>query len=342
MKRTDTHRPTALIASEYSYVAPDYIKIDGLGESKLLLEYRAQISAHMARTGGTYSTHHHGGNCMVCGNAQALYTHIFYHEATNSYVRMGGECATQVDMGGLWRQHDDRLRKAVKDARDYRAGTQKAAALLADAGLNSVLQVVDDTAKASATYREAYRAWMLENNVEANAWGELATEGGKGHSLYDLVNKDGSYEGLTAEPTCPTDRYEERTISDIYRTVVKYGNLSEKQANFLRSLVAKIGSREALEAKRAAERAAAQPAPEGRLVIEGEVVAVKRQDNDFGSRWVMTVKNSAGWLAWGTIPASINPKTGDRVRFTATLERSQKDVSFAFFKRPAAASVVEA
>src|SRR3954467_8647095 len=99
MKRTDTHRPSAIIPSEYTWVAQEVAPIFGLGDCHFILAERERIRAHMDRTGGTYAGHAHGGNCMVCGNANAIYTILFYHEPTNSYVRMGERCAMKCDMG---------------------------------------------------------------------------------------------------------------------------------------------------------------------------------------------------------------------------------------------------
>jgi hypothetical protein len=141
-KRTDTHRPTALVPSEYEYVAVEYLKIEHLGDVQYMVQQRAILAAHMERTGATWSRHVHGGNCMVCGNANAVYTVAFYHAKTNSYVRMGQNCAAEVD-GLTWNSRDmDCMRRAVADARERKAGMAKAQALLADAGLPQVWDMV--------------------------------------------------------------------------------------------------------------------------------------------------------------------------------------------------------
>ena len=56
----------------------------------------------------------------------------------------------------------------------------------------------------------------------------------------------------------------------------------------------------------------------------------------------MTVKVTTAdgvYLVWSTVPAAINPRRGDRVRFTATLSRG-RDSHFAFGKRPSKASIL--
>lgn len=139
IERTDCHCPSRLVPDDYEYVAQEVTKIEGLGDCIYIQEQRAIIRAHMARTGGTYSRHEHGGTCGVCGSVNAIYTVLFYHARTNSYVRTGQECAELIDRAagmGL-----TRLRAIVKDAREAQAGIKKAKALLADAGLSAAWDI---------------------------------------------------------------------------------------------------------------------------------------------------------------------------------------------------------
>lgn len=94
------------------------------------------------------------------------------------------------------------------------------------------------------------------------------------------------------------------------------------------------------EAARAEERAAAAPVPVGKaVVITGTVVKVDVQYNDYGSRHVWVVASDAGWKVWGTIPSGCYALVGDRVTFTADVERSDRDETFGFTKRPRKAQV---
>ena len=108
----------------------------------------------------------------------------------------------------------------------------------------------------------------------------------------------------------------------------------------------------------AARAAAGIVAPEGRVTVEGEIVAVKETDGYRGPVWKMTVKADAGWRVWVTVPESVwssyevvkaaryhgvygnHALMGQRVRFTATLERSRNDGSLAYGKRPTKTEVV--
>lgn len=130
-KRNDVHSPSKIVPSEYEFVAHEFLKIEELGDAAFLIEERARIRSHMERTGGTYSKHEHGGVCMVCGNTTAIYTCLFYHRPTNSYVRVGTECSYKV--GGSF--GDDTFKTKIKDARKLQAGKRKAEAILSDLGL---------------------------------------------------------------------------------------------------------------------------------------------------------------------------------------------------------------
>lgn len=124
--RTDTHRPSAIDPTEYQFVAFEYVKLDDIGACYFLQTERARISAHMERTGGTYSGHEHGGNCMVCGNVLATYTVLFYHEKTNSYVRMGDICAQKCDMAYSDGEFDA-FKRHIDNVRANKAGEAESA-----------------------------------------------------------------------------------------------------------------------------------------------------------------------------------------------------------------------
>jgi hypothetical protein len=87
----------------------------------------------MARTGGHYSNHDHGGNCMVCGSVNAIYTVLFHHRPSNVYVRMGSDCADKCAMGGDFR--NSAFRAGIENALNAHAGKKKAQAVLVAEGL---------------------------------------------------------------------------------------------------------------------------------------------------------------------------------------------------------------
>ncbi len=296
MMRNDAHRPSTINPEDYEYVAQECMRIEGIGDASFLMAERELLRAHMARTGGTYSGHQHGGNCMVCGSVNAVYTVLFYHGKTNSYVRMGTDCAAKCDMGdpNLF----DAFRKGVKDARELQKGKNKAKALLSDRGLD--------------------RAWDMYDHI----------------SFQDI----------------PESGQEESTIENIVGKLVKYGSISDKQFDYLGTLLTRIDTRAEREAKRKAEDEAAKPCPTGRIEVTGTVLTTKYQESVYGETLKMLVKADDGWKVWGTVPSILEIFTdgdiqrglqhGDRVRFKAQVTPSDTDTKFGFFKRPTQAEVI--
>ncbi len=148
--------------------------------------------------------------------------------------------------------------------------------------------------------------------------------------------------------------WEWNTLRDIVRNCVKYGNLSDKQLAFLKSLVDKIDNyadqQAEWEAKKAAERDAAEEVPEGRHVVTGEVLSTKYQESQYGEQLKMLVKDDRGFKIWGSVPSNLqlfvvlgeDPdydiqrglEKGDRVTFSANLKQSDDDSKFGFASRP--------
>ena len=252
----------------------------------------------MARTGGKFSGHDHGGSCHVCG-AGAMYVAKFWHKPSNSYIVTGEDCAAKMHMGdpAAFRKFRDK----VAGQKEAIAGKKKAAKILAEAGLS--------------------KAW------------ELYEARGKANDL----SRD------------------ESVALDIVGRLVKWGDISDKAAGFIgRLLEEEIERAPEIEAAKAAakalEAANAKPVPvvEGRVLVKGEVLAVKLQEGFYGSQYKMLVKAEAangGWFKlWGSVPASIidGLDKGQVVEFAAKIQPSDDDKSFGFFSRPSKAKVIKA
>jgi hypothetical protein len=101
-----------------------------------------------------------------------------------------------------------------------------------------------------------------------------------------------------------------------------------------------------LEDKRreVARTADAEPVPvtRERIVITGEVIKVAVQENDYGSRDVMTVEDDRGFRLWGSVPSSLDfdEIKNKRITFSATVTPSDRDPKFGFFKRPTKAEII--
>lgn len=285
--RTDIHRPSAIIPSDYEFVACDYYgpRYDGFGD---VAYNRRLLSEHIQRTGGKFSTHEHGGSCHICG-ATALYMATFWHEPTNTYIQTGFDCADKMNMGDEVVFRD--FRKRLAKGHEFQTGKNKAQKILTEANLLA--------------------AWDIYANRE-------------------------SLDG---------DDKEERTIRDIVNRIVRSGEMSEAQANFIRTLFSRIENRQKVKAEREAARAIAKDIPvvNGRTEIVGKVLGIKPpEEYSAFPAWKMLVEHQDGWKVWGTIPSNLDRDSlkGSTVRFKATIRPSNNDNKFGFFSRPTVAEIV--
>ena len=297
--RTDVHRPSVINPADYEYVAPEH------GHDDTILDfpvYRERIRAHMKRTSGSYSRHDHGGNCGICGNANVIYTVLFYHRPSNTYVRMGEECAMNVDASFDNREFR-RFKDAISAERDAKAGKTKAQKILAGLGLSP--------------------AWDIA----------VALRGGPESRRALAAMPD------ERESTRIMSQLE--IVQDLVEQLIKRGELSEKQIAFLGRLLDQYANRHQAAAQRQAEHDQAKDAPSGRLNVAGRVLSVKPECTDFGDVWKVLVQTQDGWKCYGTLPSQIREaQAGDWITFKATLTVSQKDSKFAFFSRPTGGAVV--
>lgn len=115
---------------------------------------------------------------------------------------------------------------------------------------------------------------------------------------------------------------------------------------------AKVEARAAARAERDAARADL-PVFTGRVTIEGSVISTKVVDSQYGPTTKMLVEHETGWKVWGTVPSDLlcitdasggqrSLQYGDEVRFTASVQKSDKDPKFGFFNRPTKAVLLAA
>lgn len=129
MSRMDAHRPSAIQPEDYEFIAFSYLRVDDIGSAQFLMEERRRLSEHMDRTGAKYSGHEHGGTCHICGSVNAIYTAVFFHSKSNSYVKTGLDCAAKLECEGI-----EAFRRNVSSALEAKAGKRKAQAVLEKAG----------------------------------------------------------------------------------------------------------------------------------------------------------------------------------------------------------------
>lgn len=302
-KRTDIHRPSAIIPEDYEFVAA-MTRADSLEGAIQLEGERQRLRAHREATGGRYSDHDHGGSCHVCGASFIDYA-IFHHAPTNTYIHTGFDCAEKLGGG------DPEAFKAIRDERraleKAKAGKMKARAQLKERGLLERVEAIFDTG--------------LGNVVHA--------EGHPDH--FEGLDRDLQERGEA----------EEWTIADMVRKLIRYGSLSEKQWGYMRSLFEKLDRLPEFQAKRDEERAKAEPAPEGRMVVTGKVATLKTQESQWGAQVKMLLLEDRGFKVWTTVPRGLDVERGDRVQLTVTLDPKADDPSFAIGRRPCKGSVLE-
>ena len=134
-------------------------------------------------------------------------------------------------------------------------------------------------------------------------------------------------------------------FQDLLSRARRFGSLSDAQ---LACLVKGYEKSKVRDAERAAEQAAeaarveaAEPVTDGRQVVPGHVLSTKWVDTQYGGSLKMLVRDERGFKLWGSVPASLDSLAkGDRISYSATVEQSNDDPKFGFFKRPTKAELL--
>jgi hypothetical protein len=304
--RTDVHAPSVVVPEDYEFVAFENIRMDDFGACAVMQDNRARIKAHMEQTKGRYSNHAHGGVCMVCGNANAVYTVLFYHAKTNTYIRMGDNCAQKTEMsyGDI-----SYFVKAIRLQAKLAKGKRAAAEQWKDAMLGRALEIALESRELPVIPGLGYEfnaETEAQDKAAWDAWREREQKWQHGFKLGSML-----------------------------ATTEKHGVLSEKMVSAAKWLADKHDRYDALQKERAAEREVAAPCPTGRVRVEGTVLSVKEHESMFGITTKMTVKAAAGYIIWATVPSGTTVERGQEVAFMATVTPSATDPKFGVGKRPA-------
>lgn len=138
------------------------------------------------------------------------------------------------------------------------------------------------------------------------------------------------------------DVYANDFYCSLKRQYEKDGKLSDKQVAAIEKCKAR---EEKWKAQREEDTKNAKPAPNGRLVVAGEIVSLKIVHNQWGAMEKMTVKADGGYRFFCTVPNSLydgeTELKGSRVELTVTLKQSNDDPTFAWGKRPSKASFIK-
>lgn len=276
MTRTDIHRPSAIKPEDYVLIGFKYIGPADIFDG--VCDDRIAINEHIARNGGKYSRHAHGGTCGVCG-AYAHTLGVFWHVKTNTYINVGEDCAEKLDLdeGIAFRSAKKRIAAGLETAR----GKVRAQKFLTENGLLAAWEIAQGT----------------------------------------------------------VDKWEENTIRDIVSKLVQYGELSEKQTAFLKTLLAKIPAREANKATRAiADAASKHIGTIGKREIFALTINwVKSYDSAFGVTHIHGLTDNAGNIVIYK-GASVLGERGAAITVKATVkEHGERDgIKQTVISRPAA------
>lgn len=137
-KRTDPHRPSAIVPAEYRYVLSYILPTPNFPG------WRVEDVAHLRGQGKKFSELGGLGKCTVCG-ANYVYGDVWLHVPTQEHVHVGHDCADKYDMLAsrsafeLEKSRRDKARAAAIAADDTRA--RKAAFLAANPGLAEAFEV---------------------------------------------------------------------------------------------------------------------------------------------------------------------------------------------------------
>lgn len=134
------------------------------------------------------------------------------------------------------------------------------------------------------------------------------------------------------------------------RSSLAKGPLSDRQVETLAQALDRAYGQVDAERERAEqwakEKAESIPVPEGAHVVTGVIRSTKTKPNyySYGGSDIpkMVVRDERGFTVWGTVPAGLftlaetdlRGMRGMTISFRATLERSDDDAGFGFFKRP--------
>jgi len=305
MSRNDVHRPSEIVTDDYVFIGCENIKIEGFGDVQVALAERKAIQAHMERTGGTYSDHAHGGNCMVCGNANAHYTMLFHHPKTNTYVRMGQDCAEKVECFGAeaFRRLTE-LRDGINAERIHKAGKAKAQAVLAELGFSAAWEIF------AAGYR-------VDNKYEEC-------------TVIDLVAKLVQYGSLSEK--------QQAFVASLLKRIERRPEIEAQRAAEAAAAEPVPVTKERVVIRGRILTVRDQESD------YGVVTKILVRHDDGYKLWGTMPSGLRGHCARVTdtdfVDADKGAKVGDTVEFSAKIQPSPNDPKFGFFSRPTCAKIV--
>lgn len=337
MTRTDIHRPSAPEFDPENYSC--------FGVFDLNPEWgsvgRVELVSRLVDQGWSFRGAPHGsGQCSHCG-AHIRYAALMGHEPTKTLLYIGETCLD--NRFSLTKPEFDRLRKEAALNATQRSMAANRADFLAthpDLVWASYAHNIDTAGATIEWVVDWYDETTYATEAEAQAVIDAMPEWKRAQYQHPwMETKRGTTWGEKTRMGSKT-----ATLSDMWSRFYRYGDMSDKAYAYLQKILVWLDEAEQKRVERESATAALQASgvevPTGRIVVEGEVLSTKWVENGFGGALKMLVQHESGWKVWGTVPSSIDVEKGTRIRFTASVERSNDDALFGFFKRPAKAQVL--
>lgn len=306
VKRTDPHRPGAIVPAEYRYVFSYNLStmMDGWpipshrvnceldrrveerdAEGKLVRVVNGKHDEHAEccivalrqHKGAKFGGPNEGsGKCSICGT-HFVYGDVWFHEPTGEYVHVGHQCAEKYEM--------------IADRSEWE--------------------------RAHGRHREAAAVAILKRQKEEDR-----------------------QEFLAAHPGLEEDlKLDHDFLREFDAQLRREGSLTDRQVAFAQKLAAEI--RDPSLREKFVPAPVGRQTFQGTVVSVKE-----KESISFGVTYKLTVKiqtEEGAWLAWGTCPASIldvawkkrglESLRGAKVEVRATLKQG-RDAHFAMMSRP--------
>jgi hypothetical protein len=136
-------------------------------------------------------------------------------------------------------------------------------------------------------------------------------------------------------------------LADLKVNLYKWGSLTDKQVAFAAKLDREMKQRS--DQVTAEENLPQSPVVEGRIQVSGIILGFKEVEvpkysyYSSGTAWKMILRDDRGFKLYGNMPSAINmADRGKHVAFKATVQKSNDNRFFGFFKRPVKIEVNEA
>jgi hypothetical protein len=245
-----------------------------------------------------------GGDMLLAAEREQIEQFMTEHGATWATHEHGGSCqccgASALYLGVFYHEHHNVC---------IRVGQECAAKI--GMGRESDFRYARERvrcAKAEAQRKAAITQWIDENGLA------------QAEELYRAHKRTSS------------ESRDVNTVVDIMSKLHRFGSLSEKQISFARGLLQRING----GGQQAAEKAAAQDCPKGRIDVSGTVISTREVEGYWGTATKMLVRTLEGYTLWGTVPRGVKAERGAQVCFSATVEPAENDPKHGYFSRPKA------